>query len=155
LANSRSPGAGSFPCAEGVISLGVNEESHFQNLATALGREEWLSDPRFSQRDVRKSNGAKLAAEIQDVLAKKSAIEWEPILQSAGVPAARLRSLPEALASDQVQARGYVQKLDDGISVPTLPFRLGGVGAYAPQLRVPTHGEHNVEIFDWLDREDK
>ena len=38
LANSRSPGAGSFPCAEGILSLGVNEEAHF----AALARGSWM-----------------------------------------------------------------------------------------------------------------
>ena len=150
LANSRSPGAGSFPCKEGVMSLGVNEESHFVNLATALGREDWLIDPRYKQRDARKMNAAELAAEIEAELAMKTAEAWEPILQSAGVPSARLRSMPEALASPQVQSRGFVQSTDDGIDVPTLPFRLGGADAYPPASSAPTIGEHNDEILDWL-----
>jgi crotonobetainyl-CoA:carnitine CoA-transferase CaiB-like acyl-CoA transferase len=151
LANSRSPGAGSFPCASGVISLGVNEESHFHSLAQALDRGDWQSDPRFAERGARQANATDLAAEIQEVLAKKTAEEWEPILQCAGVPAARLRSLPEALASEQAKARGYVQTLDDGVKVPTLPFRLGGADGYAPKSNAPHLGQHNSEIFEWLD----
>jgi len=95
LANSRSPGAGSFPCAEGVMSLGVNEEAHFTSLAKAFDREDWLTDGRFAQRADRKANASELANEIETELTKKTAEDWEPILQSAGVPAARLRSLPE------------------------------------------------------------
>jgi len=60
LANSRSPGAGSFPCKEGVMSLGVNEESHFISLAHALDRQDWLSDPRYVQRDDRKIYASEL-----------------------------------------------------------------------------------------------
>ncbi len=152
LANSRSPGAGSFPCKSGVISLGVNEESHFHSLAKALGREDWLTDARFTERAARKENASELARQIETELAKDTAENWEPILQNAGVPAARLRSLPEALASEQVQTRGFVQALEDGLNVPTLPFRLGGVGAYVPNGHAPTHGEHNEEIEGWLDK---
>jgi len=122
LANSRSPGAGSFPCKEGVMSLGVNEESHFVNLAKALGREDWLSDVRYAQRDARKTHSSELAAEVEAELLKRTAVEWESVLQSAGVPSARLRSLPEALASEQVKQRGFVQRVDDGVDVPTLPW---------------------------------
>jgi len=153
LANSRSPGAGSFPCKEGVMSLGVNEESHFENLAKALGRDDWLTDPRYAQRDERKLNAVELATEIEAELAKHTAIEWESRLQRAGVPAARLRTLPEALASPQVQARGFVQTTGDGVDVPTLPFRLGGVHAYPPVSKAPTRGEHSIEISDWLSSE--
>ncbi|OED37529.1 carnitine dehydratase [Chromatiales bacterium (ex Bugula neritina AB1)] len=151
LANSRSPGAGSFPCKEGVMSLGVNEESHFEYLANALGRTDWLSDARFAQRSIRKANATALATEIEHELATKTAQEWEPILQSAGVPSARLRSLPEALSSDQVKDRGFVQTTDDGIAVPTLPFRIGGADAYAPNSTAPVNGEHSAEIAAWLE----
>lgn len=150
LANSRSPGAGSFPCKEGVMSLGVNEESHFKNLAQALGRTDWINDKRYKEREIRKNFATELAAEIETELAKKTAEEWEPVLQSAGVPSARLRSLPEALSSDQVKTRGFLQTTDDGVNVPTLPFRLGKIDAYRPVSPAPTIGEHTVEIEEWL-----
>ena len=150
LANSRSPGAGSFPCKAGVMSLGVNEESQFISLAKALDREDWLNDPRFVQRDARKAHAAELSAEIETELRRKTAKEWEPILQSAGVPSARLRSLPEALESAQVKSRGFVQTTNDGINVPTLPFRIGGAANYPPISNAPEKGEHNEEIVNWL-----
>jgi len=152
LANSRSPGAGSFACKSGVMSLGVNEESHFVSLAHALGRADWLTDPRYAARAARKANAADLGAEIETELQKKTAQEWEPILQTAGVPSARLRSMPEALASDQVVHRGFVQTLDDGLNVPTLPFRLGGAKSYRPTSIPPFRGAHTKEITDWLAR---
>lgn len=150
LANSRSPGAGSFPCKEGVMSLGVNEESHFVSLAKALGREDWLSDARYAQRDARKTHASELTTEIEAELTKKAAREWEPILQSAGVPSARLRSLPEALDSEQVKTRGFVQTTENGVTVPTLPFRIGGADAYPPASNAPVKGEHSDEIGQWL-----
>ena len=150
LANSRSPGAGSFPCKEGVMSLGVNEEAHFHNLASALGRLDWLSDERFKERADRSKNAAGLVEEIQLELTKKTAEEWEPILQSAGVPCARLRSLPEALDSDQVKQRYYIQTLDDGAKVPTLPFRLGSIKQYKPSCDAPRLGENSHEVREWL-----
>ena len=132
------------------MSLGVNEESHFHNLAKALGRADWLEDPRFIERSTRKANAALLSSEIEAELAKKTAAEWEPILQSAGVPSARLRSLPEALASEQVTTRKFVHRFEDGLEVPTLPFRLGGVDAYAPRSNPPKQGEHTDEVSEWL-----
>ena len=155
LANSRSPGAGSFPCAEGILSLGVNEESHFVRLAGALGRDDWLTDPRFAERTERKANADVLVEEIEAALATRKAADWEVILQDAGVPCARLRSLPEALASEQVRQRGFVQALDDGLNVPTLPFRIGGVAAYRPGSPPPRHGEQTEDILTWLDSADE
>ena len=152
LANSRSPGAGSFPCKSGVMSLGVNEESHFHSLANALERPDWTIDPRYARRAARKKNADAFAAEVEAELARKSAEEWEPVLQNAGVPSARLRSMPDALASDQITNRGFVQTLADGVQVPTLPFRLGGASAYPPVAPAPDIGEHSAEISKWLDK---
>ena len=151
LANSRSPGAGSFPCRTGVISLGVNEVAHFQNLARSLECDHWLEDPQFSKPDARKKHAAELVAEIEAKLLEKDAEEWEAILQENGVPAARLRSLPEALASDQVVARGFVQTTDDGVQVPTVPFRLGGAAHYVPSSNAPKLGENTTDVKAWLE----
>ncbi|MCY4333389.1 MAG: CoA transferase [Litoreibacter sp.] len=150
LANSRSPGAGSFPCKSGVMSLGVNEESHFHNLAAALGRKDWLTDPRFTTRPARNANAEAFAKELQVELMKNSAENWEPILQKAGVPCARLRSLPEALASEHITARGFVQQLPDGTHVPTLPFRLNGTPSYPPSSDAPAIDAQRAEVLAML-----
>ena len=150
LANSRSPGAGSFPCSEGVLSLGVNEESHFSALAMAIGREDWLTDPRYAERSQRKLHATALADDIQGELASKSATEWELFLQGAGVPCARLRTLPECLESEQVKSRGFVYRFEDGLAVPTLPFRLNGETSHTPSRPPPRHGADTAEITDWL-----
>ena len=151
LANSRSPGAGSFACSEGVISLGVNEESHFRNLATALGRTDWLTDPRFAERPARKAHAETLVSELEAELSRRPATEWEPVLQQAGVPAARLRTLPECLASDQVRDRHYIHHdPESGVATPTLPFRLGGAVAHRPDRPAPRHGADTDEVMAWL-----
>ena len=151
LANSRSPGAGSFACSDGVISLGVNEESHFRNLAAALGRDDWLTDPRFAERTARKVHAEALVTEIEAVLATRSAAEWEPVLQQAGVPAARLRTLPECLASAQVRDRHYIHTdPETGLATPTLPFRLNGAAAHRPDRPAPRHGADTDDILGWL-----
>ena len=154
LANSRSPGAGSFACSEGVISLGVNEESHFRNLAVALGREDWLTDPRFATRPERKTHAEALVAELETELLRRPASAWEPVLQQAGVPAARLRTLPECLASDQVRDRHYIHTdPETGLATPTLPFRLGSAPSHIPNRPAPRLGADTDAILAWLEDE--
>ena len=109
-----------------------------------------MDDPRFSKPDARKKHASELVAEIEGKLLEKNAVEWEAILQQNGVPAARLRTLPEALASDQVIKRGFVQTTDDGIQVPTVPFRLGRAAHYAPSSNAPKFGENSTDVKAWL-----
>ena len=145
LANSRSPGAGSFPCREGTISLGVNEENQFARLAEALDRPLWLRDPRFAEPAARKRNADALQAEIEAALRSRSAAQWETILLEAGVPAAMVRTLPESLHSAQVEARAFLHHEGD-VGRPTLPFRLDGATVHAPRGAAPTLGRHDAEL---------
>ncbi|MGR3539815.1 MAG: CaiB/BaiF CoA transferase family protein [Hasllibacter sp.] len=96
-ANSRSPSAGTFPTADGLLSLGVNEAAQFERLAVALDRARWLDDPRFADAAAREAHRAALSEEIAAALAGRSAAAWEDHLLAAAVPAARVATLPEAL----------------------------------------------------------
>ena len=104
----------------------------------------------YGERAARKANATQLAQEIEMLLGQKTDDEWEALLQKAGVPCAKLRSLPEALASPQVQQRGFIQKLDDGSLVPTLPFRLSGQSSYPPSSDAPKLGADNDWFQSWL-----
>ncbi|SFI25564.1 CaiB/BaiF CoA transferase family protein [Jannaschia pohangensis] len=133
-ANSRSPGAGSFPCKEGVLSLGVNEESQFRALAIGLGRAEWLDDQRFADRRIRNRNAPALEEALIEVLAQRTADAWETHLLACGVPVAKVRTLPESLETPHSKARGYLwQDEQSGLTVPGLPFRIGQSGAHRPR----------------------
>ena len=121
-ANSRSPSAGTFPCRDGHISLGVNEEAQFNALAVALGRSDWLLDTQFCTAENRSKHREKLTDELSTVLLTKSASEWEDILLAVGVPCARLRSLGEALDLPPAQDRCFATRGPGGFS--GLPFLL-------------------------------
>jgi len=135
-ANSRSPSAGVFACAEGHISLGVNEEHQFRALAYALDRADWLDDPRFANRVSRADNRAALAQALADILATRDADTWERRLIAAGVPCAKLRTLPEALSLPPAQQRNFTTRGAAGYC--GLPFRLAAApdvtDAAAPAL---------------------
>lgn len=150
-ANSRSPGAGSFPCKEGVLSLGVNEETQFRALAIGLDRSKWLSDPRFAKRDARKENSGLLEVEIIRALAQRTADEWEGHLLKLNVPVAKVRTLPESLQMTDVEARGYLHRDEEsGLMVPCLPFRIGQDMAHKPLGTIKSHGADTKTILDGL-----
>lgn len=153
LANSRSAGAGSFACRDGMISLGVNEEAHFTNLATVLDRGDWLNDPRFAARSDRQRHANEFVDELKNELEKYPAEDIEKRLQQGGVPAARIRTLAECLASDQVESRSFIHTdATTGLATPTLPFRLNHSRCHAPSTPAPTHGEHTDDILAWLEK---
>lgn len=147
-ANSGSASSGNFHCKEGILSLGVSEESQFTLLAETLGKPEWISDPRFANPEVRKKNAAEMAASLTEVLASRTAEEWETLLLANGVPAARMRTLPESLALPQVAARRFLDgKPGDDVGRGTLPFRFADGEPLSAHCPSPEHGEDSLVIL--------
>lgn len=150
LANSRSPGAGNFPCLRGMISLGVNEEQHFHNLAKALDREDWLLDPRFADRQQRQVHVDQFVSELEAELIKYDAADVEVMLQKQGVPAARVRTMKECLDSEQIAQRNYIHSDPvTGLRTPGLPFQIDGE-TFTPSCPAPRHDEDTETIINWL-----
>ncbi|MES1247144.1 MAG: CoA transferase, partial [Actinomycetota bacterium] len=68
---------------------------------------------------------AALRATIEAALAGRPTAEWETALVEAGVPAARVRTVAEAVADPVTQALGILQPLGAGVTVAP-PFRIDG-----------------------------
>ena len=150
-ANSRSPTAGSFDCKEGLISLGVNEEHQFHNLAKMFNKEEWIDDKKFSNKLNRKKFKNILLDQISNILMLKTAQEWEELAIKFGVPAARVLSLSESLNLEQNKDRAFFHSFDDiNLKVPTLPFRVNNEKNHSPDTPPYPLGHNTIEILEEL-----
>jgi crotonobetainyl-CoA:carnitine CoA-transferase CaiB-like acyl-CoA transferase len=86
----------------------------------------------------------------------RTADEWEEFLQAHHVPAARVRTMGEALADPQIASRRIVHHhtnvagVEGEFSVPLAAFTFAHGG---PRIDAgpPTLGQHNQEIFSELD----
>jgi crotonobetainyl-CoA:carnitine CoA-transferase CaiB-like acyl-CoA transferase len=117
-----------------------------------IGRPELKSDPRFAEREPRKTNRAALNILIDEVLATAPAAEWEQRLNRAGVPAGRVLTVPQVLAEPQVSAREMtitfedVPGVDRTVTVVRGGFLVDGQ-APKPSRPPPRLGEHSEEIL--------
>ena len=88
----------------------------------------------------------------KQIMMSRTAAEWEEYLQANHVPAARVRTMGEAIADPQIAARGVIHRhmsgfgMDGPFSVPLAAFTFahGGPRIDAPP---PTLGQHNDEII--------
>lgn len=153
--NFTAAPSGAFATAEGMLNIAANEQHQFAALCRTLGRPELADDTRFAERGARKTNRAALTAELEAALAARTAAEWEPLLAAAGVPAARVLTVPEALDQGQVAARGFVHTLPfpDGRERPLRvlgsPVHVGDE-AVGPRTGPPLLGEHTEELLTEL-----
>lgn len=132
---SQSASSGAFQTLDGVLMLAANNDRQFRQLCAAVGRDDILSDPRWSDVAARNENAAELRAELVALFLTRDAAEWETLLAGASVPAARVRSLDEVVQEDQFAARDLVSQMqisghNPPVHVPNLPFKANGVNLH-------------------------
>ena len=106
--NMTAAPSGTFATADGPLNIAANKQAQFETLARLIGRPDLITDPRFADREARKSHRIGLKAEIERALAADTAQAWEARLNAAGVPAGRVLTVPEVLAHPQVRDRDLV-----------------------------------------------
>ena len=136
-----------FATADGWLSIFVGNDGLWAKLTAALG-DERLAAPELETAAGRLREREKVVTVIGEVLAKRTTREWADLLVPAGVPAAPVNSLTEALAEPQVVARGLVDRVEHPdygeYARVTGPLPALGDGALAA---APTLGEHTRELL--------
>jgi len=154
-ASSRAPASTTFNTADGLLAIACNEEHQYQHLLQALGLESLNEDERFAQPAGRRENVPALRARIQAALMSRSAPEWEQALNAAGVPAGRVRTVPECMSDPQIASRPLFHTFDAGataigreVRVPLSPFRYEHDGPRADVPPKPTGADTDVLLAE-------
>jgi crotonobetainyl-CoA:carnitine CoA-transferase CaiB-like acyl-CoA transferase len=146
---SRRPTANLFRAGDGYLLLAVNSEKQYRALMAALGREDTLDDPRFANWFARQANEPALRAIIEEALAKKTAREWEKILEAAGAPCASIWKVEETIDHPQIASRHAIQEVD----TPYGRLRFAGSGFQLAHgggrldTMAPALGAHTDEVL--------
>jgi crotonobetainyl-CoA:carnitine CoA-transferase CaiB-like acyl-CoA transferase len=90
--------------SDGSFVLAVRAEKFWHRLCHAIGKEEWLTDHRFSTNERRLQHRAQLAELMDEAFCRESVAFWTDRLRALGVPTAPVRTVGEAL--DEVRAQG-------------------------------------------------
>ena len=137
---------------DGFVIITPISQKNFQDMANAMGHPEWITDPRFETIAARREHWPAVMAAMESWTSQRQARDCEAVLQAAGVPCSRYRTITEAITDPQSVSRGLmvnVENAEGGFQVPNAPFQFAdgtvGVVPVAPEL-----GEHNEEIFSSL-----
>ena len=133
-----------FRSRDGEFVLAVASEKLWVQLCEALGRADWQRDPRFINNAARVRHRDALCGELAGVFAGETTAHWLGLLGRAGVPAAPINSVRQALEHPVAQARGMRVEIG-GIPLVGSPIKLSGS---PPRLEraPPKLGEHSDEI---------
>jgi crotonobetainyl-CoA:carnitine CoA-transferase CaiB-like acyl-CoA transferase len=100
-----------FKAADGYLALGVANNSLWERCCAALERPDLAKDPRYATEASRVENRATLVPLLNQVLGARSGEDWMKRLEAVGVPAGRIRTVPEVCESEHLRARGMLVAL--------------------------------------------
>jgi crotonobetainyl-CoA:carnitine CoA-transferase CaiB-like acyl-CoA transferase len=146
---SPSPGYAAYETSDGLLMVGAYNAAQHERLYTVLGLDDLAADVKggtVADMARRSSDVERIAA----IMITRSADTWEKILTEAHVPAARVRSLDEALGSLNALERRVLQSpqndADTRRRFPVAAFHFADNG---PIVRTapPRPGQHSINIL--------
>lgn len=149
-----------YPTKDGLVAIAVANHSVFGRFCTLVGRPEAADDPRFADDAARSAHRAEiehLATSWSTRLTTEQAVGEA---EEAGVPAAPIWDLAQALASEQAAHRGLVRHFDHPrwgrTPYLTQPLRFPDVPAGSTDATTATSpalgADRDDVLTDWLGR---
>jgi crotonobetainyl-CoA:carnitine CoA-transferase CaiB-like acyl-CoA transferase len=139
---------GAFRAQDGsLVVAGAGSESLWRRFCEVLGAPELPMDPRFATNADRVRHLDDLIAEVERRLCQRNVEAWLERFAAAGVPAAQVRDLRQAMASPQVAHLGLVRTEGAGSRAYRHigpPVQVDGPLAY--RIAAPALGQHDEEI---------
>lgn len=142
---------GCFETSDGLLTVGVVTSRQHVRMWKALGRDDLAEESvGLSVLDLQKRFQEREKAILLNILKSRTASEWEDIFIDVGVPAARVRSLDEALNSDQVASRQVVGSVGDQKFRPTIAAFECSVDGPKLKSPPPKFSEHTEDVLATL-----
>lgn len=139
-----------FEASDGWFIVACLTNAFFRRLATALGREDLLADPRFATNPSRVAHREAVVDTLAGIFRTRPVAEWIALLEAHDIPTCRVQRLEEILDHPQVDANGLVVEHRDE--------RRGRLRLLGPPLKLsrtparferpaPALGEHTAEVL--------
>jgi len=141
---------GLFEASDGCFNLGASGEGNWRRLCEVIGRPEWLKDTDFLTEPLRVKNRTRLNQLLAVEFSKQTVHQWVSLLNSRGVPAGPVYSVPQVFGDEQVKHLKVTKTLPTqfgkNMHFITQPVLLSRTPArvVAP---APGWGEHTNEVL--------
>jgi crotonobetainyl-CoA:carnitine CoA-transferase CaiB-like acyl-CoA transferase len=119
-----------YDAKEGMVMIGASNIRQQARFWRAIGREDMIKTDNETRVEHREAE----ARVIAEIIKNKTADEWEVYFQSRHVPAARVRTMAEAIADPHIAGRSIFHHfdsapgMDGGFGVPLAAFKFAHGG---------------------------
>ena len=143
--------SGVFMTADKPVYINCGNDKIYQRLfEEVFNRPDLANDPLLSQRVERLKNRDKIFKIMDEAFAQYPWSYWAPRLRAANVPHGQVKTLAEALASEESLSRGLVTRIPHPVKgwIPNIetPLRLDRTPAVTP-VAAPAVGQHTEQIL--------
>ena len=138
--------SGAYPCDDGMVIIGANQDTLFERLAHMMG-QAWATDPRFATHDARGDHQAMLDSLISEWTRRRTVRDVLTACEAHAIPAGPVNTAEDLLADAHIKARQAIVRLVSPLMgtevamqapVPKLSLTPGQVVATGPGFGVHT-----------------
>jgi CoA:oxalate CoA-transferase len=135
--------------SDGFVMVAAVTQKNLEVLFDVIGYPQGKTDPRFATVATKEANWTALLELIERWTSQRSGAECEAVFMRAGVPCSRYRTVGEAMADPQIEARGTFSELGTGdgrFKVANAPYKFSRTTMHA-RARLAGLGEHSAEVL--------
>ena len=145
--------SGVYPCSDGMVIIGANQDTLFERLARMIGTD-WAEDPRYATHDARGEHQAELDAMIAVWTRNNSMAEVLRQCEAHAIPCGPVNTAKDMLVDAHIKAREAIVRVVSPLVGGDVPMQAvfpklsdtpGAVSSAGPQL-----GQDTDAILDIL-----
>jgi crotonobetainyl-CoA:carnitine CoA-transferase CaiB-like acyl-CoA transferase len=141
-----------YECADGYVSFHLPDISDelWRNLATSLGHEDALTDPRFVDMAARRRHLPQLQQKVAEMVRASTRGELWAIFKKYGLGSFPVLSIAEVVKDEHIKARGAFVEVEHpqaGTLKLLRPWIRFGESQTTIEHAGPAIGEHNAEVY--------
>jgi formyl-CoA transferase/CoA:oxalate CoA-transferase len=138
-----------FDTQNGPLVLAIGNDDQFRRFCE-VALPSLATDPRFSTNPTRVEHYGELRSAVADRLRQQPREEWITRLRAVGVPCGSIRTIAEALADPQLDAREMIAAVEHTtagrLQVLGVPIKLSATPG-SVRTAPPTLGQHTESVL--------
>ncbi|MDP2118440.1 MAG: CaiB/BaiF CoA-transferase family protein [Hoeflea sp.] len=139
-----------FAVNDGYVALITPNDFIWARFCKALGKEEWITDPKMADGQLRAANTDAWEPFVEQWMTERSSDEVVAALDKFGVPAGKVQTGEDLANCEHLKARKALVEVDDpdvgSLLLARAPVRMSAMGevrkASAPKL-----GQHTADVL--------